>query len=180
MRLLNCLVIGVVLVSGCSTINNQVESYSHYKRLSDSKFIILEAQVALAEGRMKEAKALLDDAFNTYKDQAALHKAYHDYYSKMNDERLAALALYRHDNMISRSKALSKKGRIAMEKYEYFDIANNLFSLSLAYWADNTDTLINIATLGFVTQNPSMGLAAIKQLASLGFSSPESTLLTYL
>ena len=66
-----------------------------------------------------------------------------------------------------------------MVDYDSYFLAEDLFSLSLTYWAGNTDTLINMATLAYVTNNVEMGLASIKHLNRLGHSSAEASMLSY-
>ena len=180
-------VCGTMLLGGCSSISQLHSQYNKNKAqnefnrsVSDSQFMVLEAEALLMKGRANEAKILLDNAFQRFKDHVSLHETYQLYYQRTGNDRLAALAQKRANDMKERSSALNKKGRVAMVDYEAFEVAEDLFALSLTYWAENTGTLINMATLAYVTHNVSMGLASIDHLNRLGHTSAEASMLSYL
>lgn len=174
------------LITGCSSVSNFVQQYEGYQaqqsfnqNVENSQFLVLEAKALLYEGEEEKAKILLDKAFNQFKDHSLLHETYGAYYKQTENTRLLAVSKKRANDLKVRSDQLNQKGRIAMVVYDSFVVAEDLFSLSLIYWAGNTDTLINMATLAYVSHNTGMGLASIRQLNRLGHSSAEASMLSY-
>ena len=173
-------------MTGCSTFSNYVEHYEGYREkqsfnqsVENSQFLVLEAQALLYEGDEKKAKVLLDKAFHQFNDHVLLHETYGSYYKQTENARLFAISQKRANDLKIRSEQLNNKGRVAMVDFDSYFVADDLFSLSLTYWAGNTETLINMATLAYVTHNIEMGMASIKHLNRLGHTSAEASMLSY-
>jgi hypothetical protein len=179
--------LALFLSTGCSTVSNYVQQYEGHKAqqsfnqsVEHSQLLVLEAQALLHEGDEEKAKTLLDRAYNQFKDHTLLHETYSAYYEQTENTRLLAVSKRRANDLKVRSQHLNQKGRVAMVNYNSFFVAEDLFSLSLTYWAENSDTLINMATLAYVSDNTEMGVASIRQLNRIGHSSAEATMLSYL
>ena len=181
------LTISLCVTGGCTTISNTVheieasyENYQFNRSVEKSRYWVLEASALLKEGKTEEAKQLLDDAFLEFQDHAALHQHYEEYYKLTNNPKMATIAKARTEKIKIRSQRVNHKGRVAMEKYDAYEIAGELFSLALVYWASNTSALENMATLAYVTHDTDLGLACLQQLQNLGHKTPESVMLSYL
>jgi predicted transcriptional regulator len=179
--------LALFLSTGCSTVSNYVQQYeghqaqqSFNQSVEHSQSLVLEARALLYEGEEEKAKTLLDKAYIQFKDHTLLHETYGAYYEQTENTRLVAVSKRRANDLKIRSQQLNQKGRVAMVDYDSFFVAEDLFSLSLTYWAENANTLINMATLAYVTENTAMGLASIRQLNRIGHSSAEATMLSYL
>lgn len=181
------LTIPLFVLGGCASISETVkemeasyENYQFNRSVEKSRFWALEASALLKEGKTEKAKQLLDDAFLEFQDHVALHQRYEEYYTLTNNHKMAAIAKARAEKMKERSQRVNHKGRLAMEKFDAYETADELFSLALIYWASNTSALQNMATLAYVTHDTALGLACLEQLQSLGHKTPESVMLSYL
>lgn len=186
-RSVTMLAISLFAVGGCTSISLTVkdleasyENYQFNRSVEKSRYWALEASALLKEGKPEEAKQLLDNAFLEFQDHVALHQRYEEYYTLTNNRKMAAIAKARAEKMKERSQRVNHKGRVAMEKYDAYETADELFSLALVYWANNTSALENMATLAYVTHDTNLGLACLEQLQNLGHKTPESVLLSYL
>ena len=176
-----------VLLAGCSTMSNMyysveksIEDKEFNDRVSESQMLVREAKALLAENDYDKAKQYLDQAYKLFPRQASLHATYQEYYQILGNEKLARLASKRYENMVVRSEALNRKGRIAMVELEKYILAKDLFSLSLIYHDQNTSTLVNIATLGLTTDDYELANVSLSLLSKMGHQSPEASLIEYL
>ena len=176
-----------LLLSGCSTMSNvyynvekSIEDKEFNELVNESQIHIREAKVLLSEAEYEQAKYHLDQAFMLFPRQASLHASYQKYYEILGNERLARLASKRYEDMVIRSDALNRKGRIAMVEMEKYILAKDLFSLSLIYHDENTGTLVNIATLGLTTGDYELANVSLRLLSKMGHQSPEASLIEYL
>tara|TARA_Y100001973_G_C5170506_1_gene318746 strand:- start:394 stop:1098 length:705 start_codon:yes stop_codon:yes gene_type:complete len=176
-----------LLLSGCSTmskvyynVEKSIEDKEFNERVNESQMHIREAQALLFETEYEQAKYHLDQAFKLFPRQASLHSTYQQYYELLGNEELAHLASKRYENMVVRSDALNRKGRIAMVEMEKYKLAKDLFSLSLIYHDENTSTLVNIATLGLTTHDYELADVSLRLLSKMGHQSPEASLIEYL
>lgn len=176
----------ILLNTGCAATDNlfarmanYYEQYQFNSDVADSQEKTQEARVLMAAGKFAPAKKALDEAFETYADQAALHEAYGQYYQMTNRPKFIKLAKARQNQMVYKSDEMLKKGQTAFD-YHNYGLAGDLFKLSLIYNDKNTNTLLSMGALAYDLGDTRKCNHVIARLKSLNYESSKFAFFQYL